>query len=201
MGVLVRAISFWVGLLVFPAAGWARLRVRTWSIRMGARRSQRCGRGLDSIYWSRMIFVRVFQPTCPGGRSRCPGDGDEGRDSPAGCWLCRGGIGGAGGGGGGDGVRGPASGARPSGCLGFLLRVRGSVGPGRPGGGVRPCFPAAREPDRLAVPGGGAGGRPACLLVSVRAPCPDRSPGVVARGPGVRLVVQLDLGGPPRHGS
>src|SRR6266480_362472 len=145
-----------------------------------------------------MIFAWVFQPACLGRRSGCRGDGDEGSDCPVGCWLRRGGLGGAGGGGAG-GVRRPASGARPPGWLGFFLRLRRGGEPGRPGGGLRPCFPAAREPDRLAAPGGGAGAGAAWLLVSVRAPCPVRSPGVVARGPRVRLAVQLDLGDSLRH--
>jgi hypothetical protein len=65
--------------------------------------------------------------------------------------------------------------------------------------GLRPCFPAAREPDRLAVPCGGPGAGAAELFGAVRAACPDRGPRVVAGGPGLRLAVQLDLGDPPGH--
>ena len=66
------------------------------------------------------------------------------------------------------------------------------------GDGLCPCFQAPGEPDWLAVPGGGAGAGPGWLLERVRAARPGRGPGVLARGPGVCLAVQLDLGDPGR---
>ena len=59
-----------------------------------------------------------------------------------------------------------------------------------PVSGLCPCVPAAGEPDRLAVPGGGAGAGPERLLGPVRAARAGRGPGVLARGPGVWLAVQ-----------
>src|SRR6185312_5084193 len=71
--------------------------------------------------------------------------------------------------------------------------------PGHTGRGLCPCFPAASQPHRLAVPGGGLGAWGEHLLAAVRAACLDRGPGIFAGGPGVRLAGQLDLAHRFRH--
>ena len=66
---------------------------------------------------------------------------------------------------------------------------------GRPGDGLCPCFQAAREPDWLAVPGGGAGAGPGYFSnpYALHALVADR--GSLAAGR-VLVAVQLDLGDP-----
>ena len=59
-------------------------------------------------------------------------------------------------------------------------------------------LPGAREPDWLAVPGGGSGAGPERLLAPVRAARAGRGPGVLASGPGGCLAVQRDLDDPGR---